>query len=164
ATFRIKYSPPDDEPRVTIIIPTRDRVDLLERCISTLLENTRYSNYELVVVDNQSRKKRTKKYLKKIGEHNKVRILQYNHSFNFSAINNFAVEQTVSDFLCFLNNDTEIIDSDWLKEMVSLAKQPGTGCVGVKLLYPNGNVQHAGVLIGKGGVAGHIFRGKDPEA
>lgn len=164
ATFRIQYSPPANEPSVTIIIPTRDRVDLLQRCISTLVEKTHYSNYELVIVDNQSCEAQTKRYLTKIAESEKVRVLQYDHPFNFSAINNFAVEQTESDLLCFLNNDVEIIDSDWLTEMVSREKQPGTGCVGVKLLYPNGNVQHAGVLIGKGGVAGHIFRGRDPEA
>lgn len=162
-TFRIHYQLPAEIPRVTIIVPTRDRLDLLERCISTLLEKTLYSNYELVIVDNQSQEVQTKKYLEKIASQKNVRVMQYDQPFNFSAINNFAVQGSDSELLCFLNNDIEIIDAKWLSELVTMLKRPNVGCVGACLLYPSGKVQHAGVLIGKGGVAGHIFRGTDPE-
>lgn len=161
-TLRIRYRLPTEVPRVTIIIPTRDRIDLLERCISTLLEKTLYSNYEVLVVDNQSKEVRTQKYFEKIAAQNNIRVIPYDRPFNFSAINNFAVEGSNSELLCFLNNDIEIIDADWLSELVALLKRPNIGCVGACLLYPSGSVQHAGVLIGKGGVAGHIFRGSEP--
>ncbi len=156
-TYRIFY-PVHSHPRVSIIVPTKDRVDLVSRCIESVLEKTEYAPYEILIVDNSSTEPRTHAFLKKIGDRKRVRILNYPFPFNYSAINNFAVEQAAGDLVCLLNNDTEVISGDWLREMVSHALRPGVGCVGAKLLYGNRQIQHGGIVLGLGGYAAHSHR------
>ena len=161
--IRIRYKVPKP-PLVSIIIPTRDRYDLLKVCIDGILNKTSYQNFEILVLDNESREKKTLEYLDELNSDKRVRIIRISGSFNYSRINNFGVEDSVGDLVLFLNNDIEPINEDWLREMVSHAIRPEIGCVGAKLLYPNNTVQHAGVILGLGGVAGHAFRKFPKEA
>jgi GT2 family glycosyltransferase len=151
-------------PLVSLIVPTRDRFELLNTCIEGLLHKTNYPNIELLVVDNESREPATIAYLESLRCDSRVQILHVPGPFNFSALNNMAVGSAAGDVVGFINNDIEVIEPDWLKEMVSHVIQPGVGAVGAKLLYPDGRVQHAGVVVGLGGVAGHshkYFPGSD---
>lgn len=149
----------DREPRVSIIIPTKDRVDLLSRCVEGVLERTRYRNLEVVIVDNRSEEASTHAYFDEINANSRVRVLHYDAPFNFSLINNWAAEQTDGEMLLFLNNDTEVIGPDWLQHMAANAWRSEVGAVGAKLIYPSGRVQHAGVILGMGGIAGHFHLG-----
>ncbi|MGI8955601.1 MAG: glycosyltransferase family 2 protein [Chthoniobacterales bacterium] len=140
--------------RISIIIATRDRIDLLSRCIASITAKTSYPNYEIIVVDNESKSEEAKEYFRN-SEH---RLLQFHGPFNFSALNNLAVEQTNAPWLLFLNNDVEVIESEWLTVMAEHVQRPEVGAVGARLLYPNETVQHAGVVLGVGGIAEHAFR------
>jgi GT2 family glycosyltransferase len=140
--------------RISIIIATRDRIDLLSRCIASITSKTSYPNYEIIVVDNESTSDEAREYFRYF-EH---RLLQFSGPFNFSALNNLAVEQTTSPWLLFLNNDVEVIESEWLTVMAEHVQRPEVGAVGARLLYPNDTVQHAGVVLGVGGIAEHAFR------
>jgi len=144
----------NSEPSITVIIPTKDRLDLLARCVETLLSKTNYKKFDVIIVNNNSVKTETKEYFDKI-KSDKIVVIDFNEEFNFSKINNFAAQKSNADYLIFLNNDTEIIDSDWMREMISQNKRAGVAIVGAKLYYPNLKVQHAGVLLGLGGIAGH---------
>ena len=160
--YRLKLKVPTPQPHVSIIIPTRDGVDLLAPCIASLIEKTDYKSYEILIVDNQSQLPETFEYFRTITEDQRIRILKYDDVFNYSAINNFAVREAKGPLLCLLNNDTEVISGNWLSEMVAELSQDRVGAVGAKLLYSDGTVQHAGVLIGFGGergVAGHALLG-----
>lgn len=157
--FRTAPKMPTPAPLVSIVIPTRNGLPLLRRCIESLRERTRYSNYEVLVIDNQSDDPEMLAYLKKIAADGTVRILRYDRPFNFSALNNFAVKEARGSYLCLMNNDIEVISEEWLDEMVSQAARPETGAVGAKLYYPNDTIQHAGVLLGMGGIAGHLYSG-----
>lgn len=155
--WRIKYPLPSPAPRVALIIPTRNRVNLLSHCVDSILEKTRYPNFEVVVVDNASDDPATLTYFEQLKKRG-VRILPFPGPFNYSAINNFAVQQVEADIVGLLNNDLEVIHGDWLEEMASQAARPEIGCVGAMLYYPTDRIQHAGVIVGMGGVAGHAFR------
>jgi GT2 family glycosyltransferase len=146
--------------KISIIIPVRDRVDLLARCLESLTNKTTYAPYEIVVVDNDSQTEEARAYLSNL----KHRVLRYSGPFNFSAMNNFAVEQTDSPWLLFLNNDTEVIEGEWLTMMAEHVQRPAVGAVGPKLLYPDDTVQHAGIVVGVGGIAEHAFRGLPADA
>lgn len=146
------------EPKVSIIIPTKDMVDLLRLCIQSIEEKTSYSNYEIVVVDNGSTKAETHNYFSEISLKHNVRVIEYSHPFNFSALNNFAVSKCDAEIIALVNNDIEVISSEWLYEMVSFACMEDVGCVGAKLYYGNETIQHGGVIIGVGGVAGHSHK------
>jgi len=146
--------------KISVIIPVRDRVDLLARCLESLTSKTSYAPYEIVVVDNDSQSEEARAYF----SHFKHRLLRYRGPFNYSAVNNFAVEQTDSPWLLFLNNDTEVIDGDWLTTMAEHVQRPEVGAVGPRLLYPDDTVQHAGIVVGVGGIAEHAFRGSPAEA
>lgn len=149
------------EPRpVSIIIPVRDRVELLARCLDSITRETTYAPYEIVIVDNDSQTEEARAYLSGL----KHRVLNYSGPFNYSAINNFAAEQTDSPWLLFLNNDTEVIDGDWLTTMAEHIQRPEVGAVGPRLLYPDDTVQHGGIVVGVGGIAEHAFRGFPAEA
>ena len=161
--YRVRYALPDP-PLVTVIIPTRDRLDLLHRCTDGLLNDTNYPNLEIMIVDNESSEPATLDYFTSLRQHESVRIVEYKGTFNYSSINNFAVRQANGEVICLLNNDTEIIHADWLHEMVSHAVRREVGAVGAKLLYPDDTIQHAGVLIGHGGGVGHTFTGTPVEA
>jgi GT2 family glycosyltransferase len=157
--YRVRYSVPDPAPLVSIIVPTRDAVDLLELGLGSILQKTTYPNYEILIVDNRSEKNETFRFFRKITTaHSNVRVLAYDEAFNFSAMNNFAVSHARGNILVLLNNDIEVISPDWLDEMVAHAMRPEVGCVGAKLFYPEGSVQHGGVILGIGGVAGHAHK------
>jgi GT2 family glycosyltransferase len=154
----VRWPPPREAPLVSAIVPTRDRLDLLEPCIAGLLERTDYPALEVVVADNESRAPATQAYLRKIARDPRVRVVPFAGPFNFSAINNAAVRAATGEVLCFLNNDIEVLHADWLDAMVAHAVRADIGAVGALLLYPTGLVQHAGVVVGLGGLAGHAHR------
>jgi len=161
--WRVKYRFCEPPPEVTLIIPTRNGFELLQRCVESIYRKTSYRNFELIIVDNQSNEAKTFEYLLRLERQGQARILRYDAPFNFSAINNFAVRHTESEIVGFLNNDVEVITPDWLDEMVHYAIQPEIGAVGAKLYFPNNTIQHAGVILGLGGlpgVAGHIGKGR----
>jgi GT2 family glycosyltransferase len=143
--------------KVSIIVPFRDRVDLLKQCVSSVLEKTDYPNYEFLLVNNQSQEPATFEYLDNIGKRSNVRIITYNKPFDFSDMNNYAVSQADGKYILMLNNDTEVISNEWLSAMVEHGQRKEVGAVGAKLLYPNNTVQHAGVVMGLG-IAGHAFK------
>lgn len=145
-------------PRVSLIIPTRDNADVLATCIRSIRSHTRYENYEILIIDNGSVEEKTKRLFNDLASDPSIRVLRMPGPFNFSKLNNAAAREATGDVLGLVNNDIEATHEDWLAEMVALAARPETGCVGAKLLYPDGRLQHAGVVIGLGGVAGHGHR------
>ena len=144
---------------VDIIVPTRDQVGLLSKCVSSVLSVNRALRFRLTIVDNESKEPATLDYLAGLEHDSRVRILAFPFPFNYSAINNFAVAHCDGDVVLFLNNDVEAISADWLEELVSHALRPRIGAVGAMLYYPDNSIQHAGVLLGPGGVAAHAFAG-----
>jgi GT2 family glycosyltransferase/glycosyltransferase involved in cell wall biosynthesis len=159
-TARVLY-PLQTTPRVSIVIPTRDQFPLLERCISRLFELTEYPDYEVLIVDNGSTDSDACNYLegiRKLGD-TRLRVLMYDHPFNYSAMNNLAAREATGSLLLLLNNDTAVLHPDWLAEMVALIQQPNVGMVGARLLYPDGTLQHAGVILGLAGPAEHPYIG-----
>lgn len=158
--FRIKYKILNN-PKVSIIIPTKNGIDLVKKCIESIRSKTTYSNYEIILVDNSSDDPASLKYFEELNASKIVNLINYPGIFNYAAINNFAVGHTSGEFLLFLNNDTEIITDDWIESMLEFAQLDDVGCVGAKLIYPNDKIQHAGVVIGLGGYAAHSHRGAD---
>jgi GT2 family glycosyltransferase len=158
ATNKVLWPLPDQLPLVSIIIPTRDRVDLLRTCITSLLEHTTYPEYEILVVDNGSAEAATLAYLDGLERDRIITVIRDPSPYNYSALNNLAVHLANGTFLALLNNDTEIVDGSWLEEMMRHAVRADVGAVGAKLLYPDGRIQHAGVVIGMGQAAGHAHR------
>ncbi len=150
-------------PLVSIVIPTRNGVDILRQCLDSL-GRTDYPNIEVIVIDNQSDDPEALAYLAEIGNRRGHRVLSYPHPFDYAAMHNWAVPQAQGEYICLLNNDVEVITPAWLSEMLGLAQQPGVGAVGAKLLYPDGAVQHAGVVLGLGGIASHLHRGMSEAA
>lgn len=148
-----------NNPSVEIIIPIKDNVVYLKKCISSIIKKSTYTNYHITIVNNNSEKSETLKYLKKISQDPKVKVVAYNKKFNYSRVNNIGVKASSSDYLLFLNSDTEVITPGWIEEMLSLAQRKDVGAVGPLLLYKDETVQHAGVIVGLGGVAGHSHRG-----
>jgi GT2 family glycosyltransferase len=161
--YRIRYLLPDCPPQVTIIIPTRNRLDLLRTCIASILDLTSYKKYDLIVVDNESDEPQTLRYLDYLQQEGLARVLRYRGSFNHSALNNFAVQHAKGELICLLNNDTEVISESWLSEMVSHAIRPDIGIVGAQLWYQNNTLQHAGVHINDGCFT-HIGKGEPRHA
>lgn len=145
------------EPMVSVIIPFKDKVEVLKVCLESIFNKTTYKRYEILLVDNRSELLETQEYLKEIASHEKVKVLHFDEPFNFAAINNFAAKEAKGEYLVLLNNDTEVISADWIESMLEHAQRSEVGIVGAKLLYPNNTVQHAGVLIGVGGIANHAF-------
>ena len=142
-------------PLVSIIIPTRNAMDLVKECIESILTKTSYTNYEILLVDNGSDDAECIRYFKTLNEHPKITVLTYNKPFNYSAINNFGAKHAKGEVLALVNNDIEVISPDWLLNMVSHVMRSDIGCVGAKLLYGDNRIQHAGVIMGYGGGAGH---------
>jgi O-antigen biosynthesis protein len=149
-----------NHPKVSIIIPTKDLAEILDTCLISIFEKTLYSNYEVIIVDNGSIEETTKNLFSKWQEKEPERFVSYHLDipFNYSKINNFAVTKATGDYLLFLNNDTEILTPDWIEGMLEQAQRPSIGAVGALLLYPDNTIQHAGVIIGIGGVAGHSHK------
>ena len=155
--YRVKYEV-CGEPLVSIIIPNKDQSEALKKCLDSIREKTSYRNYEIIIVENNSEEPETFAFYKKIaGE--KIKIVTWEGEFNYSAINNFGVRHARGDYLLLLNNDVEIINGDWLAEMLSHCQRKEVGIVGAKLYYPDNTIQHAGIIIGIGGVAGSVFVG-----
>jgi len=157
-TNRVRFLIQEPLPKVDIIIPTRNRSDLLANCIDNIRKQTQYSNYEITVVDNLSDDPKTLKLLMELKSYNIAKILYFKQPFNFSAINNYAASKTDGPILCLMNNDIEVLDPDWLFEMVSHAQRPEIGAVGCKLIYPNQTIQHGGIIMGIRGGIGHSYR------
>ena len=151
-TYRIHYSL-QNEPKVSIIIPTKNNKSLLKRCIESLENNTNYKNFEIIIIDNNSDDKNTLKYFDSLD----YKILSYKDPFNFSKMNNLGAVNTEGDYILCLNDDTKSIDPNWLTEMVSICQQNDVGIVGAKLLHSNGTIQHAGAVFLKSGSGFHIF-------
>jgi GT2 family glycosyltransferase len=144
------------DPRVSIMIPTRDKWQLLKKCIDSIAQKTDYPNYEIVILDNDSSDPATFKYFREVSQ--RARVLPCPGPFNFSAISNRGAAAARGDFLLFLNNDTEVLRPGWMRALIEQAQRPEVGAVGAKLLFSDGRIQHAGVVLGIDGVAGHAFR------
>ena len=140
--------------KISIIIPTRDRADLLSVCVGSILDKSKYRNFEIVVVDNGSVENKTFELFQS-WQPDYIKVIRDDSPFNFSKLNNKAAKKASGDILCFLNNDIEVKSEDWLEEMASFVTQPHVGCVGARLWYPSGELQHGGVLLGIGGIANH---------
>ena len=153
--YRVKY-PVKGEPLISIIIPNKDEKESLEACLKSIWEKTTYKNYEIIVVENNSTSDEIFRYYKEISKKG-VRLLRWKKEFNYSAINNFGAAHAKGEFLLFLNNDVTVITPDWLTELAGLCQRKEVGAAGVKLLYPDNTIQHAGCVIGIGGIAGHMF-------
>src|SRR5690625_2417819 len=157
-SYRVIWPLPEPLPRVSLLIPTRDGVDLLKPCVDAILAKTDYPNMEVIILDNQSRCARTLAYFDALATDHRVSVHRWDHPFNYSAINNYGATLATGDIIGLVNNDIEPINGDWLREMVSQVIRPDIGCVGAKLYYPDGRIQHAGVILGVGGVAAHSHR------
>lgn len=145
-------------PMISVIIPNKDHTEDLELCLSSMAKRTSYENYEVLIVENNSEEKETFAYYEKLHErYPRVRVLTWEKEFNYSSINNFAAEQAKGEYLLFLNNDVEILTPDWMEEMLGICQQKEVSIVGAKLYYPDDTIQHAGVVLGLGGIAGHVM-------
>ena len=154
--FQIKY-PINGEPLISIVIPNKDHVEDLRRCITSIEKKSTWKNYEIVVVENNSVEQSIRDYYKELESDPKVKIVTYEGGFNYSRINNMGVKETKGEYLLFLNNDTEVISSDWMEQLLMYAQRKDVGAVGAKLYYADNTIQHAGVVIGLGAhrSAGH---------
>ena len=145
-------------PLISVIIPNKDHTDDLELCLFSMTRKSTYRNYEILIVENNSEKEETFEYYKKLPDrYPKARVLTWEKEFNYSAINNFAAKEAKGEYLLFLNNDVEILTPDWMEEMLQNCQQEDVAVVGAKLYYPDDTIQHAGVVLGLGGIAGHIM-------
>ena len=158
--YRTKYLW-KEQPLVSIIIPNKDHVADLRKCMDSIEEKSVYRNFEFVIVENNSTEEETFAYYKEIETRDNVNVLYYKGDFNYSKINNFGVVQAKGEYILLLNNDTEMIEPDSIKEMLDVCMRPDVGIVGAKLIFEDNTIQHAGVIIGFGGVAGHAFIGQD---
>ena len=151
---------PSPEPKVSMIIPTKDAVHLVKQAIDSIIERTSYQNYEIIILDNGSNKAATLKYFDLIQKkYSNIKVVRDDGPFSYSRINNHAFKFCTGDYIALINNDIEVVSRDWLREMVSHASRPGVGAVGARLYWPNNLLQHGGVILGIGGVAGHAHKG-----
>jgi GT2 family glycosyltransferase len=160
---RVHYALPAALPKVSIIIPSRDRPELLDRCVRSVVNATAYTNFEILLIDNGTQNPTALAMLTELAQDARVRVIADDSPFNYSRLNNDAVAVAAGVLLCLMNNDIEVLDPHWLHELVSVAVQPGVGAVGARLLYPDGSLQHAGLVLGLDGVAGHPFKRCRPE-
>ena len=157
-TYRVKYEVIGN-PKVSIIIPNKDYASTLKVCLKSIIKLTTYKNYEIIVVENNSTEDETFEYYKKIDGKDNIKVVYYPEKvFNYSAIINFGVRNCTGDYVIQLNNDTELLTPNWLQEMLGFAQREDVGAVGVKMYYPDRTIQHAGIIVGIGGVAGHVFK------
>lgn len=151
-------------PLVSIIIPTRDKVDLLKACIDSIFQNTSFNNYEIIIIDNNSIEEATSTYFGDISKFINIKIIKAEFEFNWSKVNNLGASNSSGEFLIFLNNDTIVISSDWISQLCSFASLPDVAVVGPLLLFPDNTIQHAGVVVGMGGWADHVYKCSTPSA
>ncbi len=154
--YHVEY-PVQGEPLVSILIPNRDQKETLENCLRSIREQTTYRNYEILIVENNSSQKETFEYYRSLKADPRIRLLRWDHPFNYSAINNYAASKARGQYLLLLNNDTRVISPDWIQGLLGNCQRPEVGITGAKLYYPDHTVQHAGIIIGIGGIAGHAF-------
>lgn len=154
--FRVQY-PVQENPLVSIIIPNKDEKESLRACVESIRQKTEYQNYEILIIENNSTTEEIFSYYEELSKDPKIRVLRWEKEFNYSAINNFGVHHAKGEYLLFLNNDVTVITQGWLKEMLGMCQRNEVGAVGVKLIYPDNTIQHAGCVIGIGGIAGHMF-------
>ena len=157
--WRIRYALPADPPLVSIVIPTRDRADLLRRCVAGLLTRTDYARWEVIIVDNDSVDPEALQFIASLGGDRRFKILREGGGFNYSALCNAGVAAADGEIVVLLNNDVDPINADWLAELVAHALRPGIGLVGAMLYYPDDTIQHAGVVLGLNGVADRPYIG-----
>lgn len=146
------------KPLVSIIIPTKNAKHLVKGCIESIYSKTEYKNYEILLIDNNSDEPESLEYFQQLAKNDKVKLLSYKHKFNYSAINNFAVRHARGEIIGLINNDIVAVDPLWLTRMLGQVLRPDVGCVGAKLMYADGRIQHAGVVLGYGGGAGHAHK------
>lgn len=156
---RVRFPLPQPAPKVSVVVPTRNGLELVRRCLGGLLGKTRYADLEVIVVDNGSDDPALLAWLADLSRARRIKLLRDDRPFNFAALNNRAVSQSTGEYVLLLNNDIEITDPGWLSEMVAVAARPGVGAVGARLWYPDRTLQHAGVVLGLGDVAGHVHVG-----
>lgn len=157
--YRVKY-PVQGHPMVSILIPNREEKSTLEACIQSILDKTTYDNYEIIVIENNSSSKKIFRYYDQLKQNKRIQVVTWKGTtFNYSALNNFGASFAKGEYLVLLNNDTEIITGDWLDELLGHCQRKEVGIVGAKLFYPDDTIQHAGVIIGRGGLAGHAMVG-----
>jgi len=161
-TVAVEWPMPAPAPLVSVIVPSRDNAGLLRACVHGVLARTRYRPLEVLIVDNGSTDAATLAFLGRVARNPRVRVLRHAAPFNFAELNNLAVREARGEYLCLLNDDTEVTDPGWLGELVRQAARPEVGAVGAKLLYPDGSIQHAGVTLGIAGTAGHAHRFQRP--
>jgi len=150
--YRVKYKI-GGSPKVTIVIPTRDQVSMLRRCVDSIRSRSTYANYEIIIINNESRETETLRYFETFDG----RVIDYPHPFNYSAQMNLGVQEAGTEYVILLNNDTLVITPDWIEAMLEYGQRPDVGAVGARLFFPNGSEQHEGVLVGcGGGLAGHL--------
>ena len=158
STYKVDYEI-EGSPLISILIPNKDHIEELSRCLESIRKKTSWKNYEILVIENNSEDPQTFSfYEKQQSEHPDLRVVRYEGGFNFSAINNFGRRSARGEYLVLLNNDIEIISPDWIEQMLMLAQQPKVGAVGAMLYYPDDTIQHAGVITGLGGYAGHSHK------
>ncbi|AWF80108.1 glycosyltransferase family 2 protein [Microbulbifer sp. A4B17] len=158
-SYRVRWNVPESAPLVSLLVPTRDGFGILKPCVEAILSRTDYPNFELLILDNQSTCEATLSFLEEICTSDpRVSVHRWDYPFNYSAINNFGAGLAKGEVIGLINNDIEPINSDWLSELVGQALRPEIGCVGAKLYYPNDTIQHGGVILGIGGVAGHSHK------
>lgn len=155
--YRVRYHW-NERPLISVVIPNKDHVDDLKRCLTSITEKTTYSNYEIIIIENNSTEQRTEEYYKEISKNSRIKVVRFQGEFNYSAINNYGISFANGDYYLLLNNDTEVINPDWMTEMLDICMRKDVGIVGAKLYYHDGTIQHAGVIVGIGGVAGHAFK------
>ena len=157
--YRVRYAL-EGQPLVSIIIPNKDEKDTLKKCIESIQKKSTYRNFEIIIVENNSKTVEIFDYYKEIDGRNGVHVVYWDREFNYSAINNFGVSYAKGDYLVCLNNDMEIISADWIEELLGPSQRAGTGIVGARVYYPDDTIQHAGIIIGIGGIAGSVFVGQ----
>ena len=155
--YRIRYAV-RGEPLVSVLIPNKDHAEDLRRCIGSIREKTTWTNWEIVVIENNSTEEKTFRYYGELEKDSRIRVVRYEGAFNYSAVNNLGFRESRGEYLLLLNNDTEVITPDWMQEMLMFAQREDVGAVGAKLLYPDGTVQHAGIGLGLLHLAGHYHR------
>ena len=158
-SYEVEYKV-QGNPKVSIMIPNKDGIDILKVCIKSVLEKTTYDNYEIVIIENNSTEQKTFDYYKELEKNEKIKVLNYpEKGFNYAKIMNYGAKNSDGDYLIQLNNDTELLTPDWLQKMLGFCQREDVGGVGVAMYYPDDTYQHAGTIVGLGGVAGHRFKG-----
>ena len=157
STYKVQYEIKGN-PLISIIIPNKDHIDDLDKCLKSIREKSTWTNLEIIVVENNSTKQRTFDYYREIEQDERIRVIRWEKEFNYSAINNFGAQHAAGDYLLLLNNDIEVITPDWIEQMLMFVQRPDVGAAGAMLYYPDDTVQHAGVILGIGGVAGHSHK------